>query len=229
MILNNKDINILNLMMQIMEIRNRFAQFGIAPATEFNPKTGVGQPLFYDQETLDDDGMYTVLKHLGGDNRYYTEFFVRYRAFENKADDFLEIAVPVVFEDDCKMCDDADCEDCSNIGYYQLYLIARDGSITEDIDMDEENDEHECCGCCDCCDCCPEEFRDTGIDAAAMMRCRESGAHDYCNCECGEEHCFVECGPNPDEECPLNENGRCHCKYNRCCGCDCECDPDEED
>ena len=230
MILSNKDINILNLTMQIMEIRNRFAQFGIVPASLFsNDKPVQGQPLVYDPETLDDDGMYTILRHLAGDNRYYTDMYVRYRAFDNKADDFVEIAVPVVFEEDCKSCDGESCSECPTIGYYQLYLIGRDGSISEDVDMDEPDEEKCCTGDCECCSCCPNDKAEDRAMVAAMMKCRETGAHNYCNCECGEEHCFVECGPVNDEDCELNENGRCHCPHNRCCGCDCECEPDEED
>lgn len=231
MILNNKDINILNFALKILEIRSRFVQFGIMSAEEYAERTDKNtQPLVYSTETQDDDGMFTVFSGFGNTNRYYEDFFVRYFKSEDKQDDYIEIAVPVVFQEDCHNCQDGDCSECPEIGYYQLYLIDRDGTISEDIDMDECDDSGDgCCGCCDCeCGCGCDTHEDAPT-AAQIMHCRESGEHNLCNCECGEEHCFVECGPDPEAECDLNENGRCHCPHNRCCGCDCECEPDEED
>ncbi len=221
MIFNDKEIGILSLAMKILEIQSRFCRFGIMSSEEYmNSRTYIQeQPLVYNPETLDDDGMYTIYAGYGNSERYYENIYVRYFKGATKDEDFIEVAVPVVLNEDCQ------CYDCKEPSHYQLYLISRDGSIAEDIDADEY--EHECD--CDCHDeCCSQECHENAKSAADIMRCRTTGAHDLCNCECGEEHCFVECGPDPEAECEFNEKGRCHCPHNRCCGCDCECEPDEE-
>lgn len=232
MILNNHDITILNIAMRILELRTRFMQFGVMSTEEYaEARTSLNElPLVYDPITLDDDSMFTIFAGFGNSGKYFEDFYVRYFNGEVKDEDFIEVSIPVVFKDDCAACHDGDCNECPTIGYYQRYLISKDGDIYEDIDMDEPDEECDCCGCDEECGCtCGCDCHEDKPTAGEIMRCRESGAHNLCNCECGEEHCFVECGPDPEAECELNENGRCHCKYNRCCGCDCECEPDEED
>lgn len=233
MMLNNRDINILNLAMKIMEIHSRFCRFGIVEAEEYNAAhtLPMSQALVYDANTLDDDGMFTVFSGFGNSGHYHEDFFVRYCKTEMPENDFIEIAVPIVSQEECCSCQDGNCNECTAIGYYQLYLIRRDGTIAKDIDVDETED----CKHCDCdgscgnnCSCSYDRH-ECAPSVVEMMHCRESGARNLCHCECGVEHCFVECGPENDENCTLNDNGRCHCPHNRCCGCDCECDPDEED
>lgn len=231
MILNNRDINILNLAMQILEIRSRFCQFGIMESEEYNAMSSVPstQTLVYDINTLDDDGMFTVFAGFGVSGRYHETFFVRYFKAETQENDFIEIAVPIVFQETCHNCQDGNCNECAEIRQYQLYHIRRDGLISENIDMDESEDCTHCCCDGSCGNNCSFDRHEDAPSAAEMMRCRESGDHNLCNCECGPEHCFVECGPNNDESCTFNDNGRCHCPHNRCCGCDCECEPNEDD
>lgn len=224
MIFNPNNINLLNVAMRIMEIRSRFCRYGIMTVEEYqNARVGImEEPLLYDPMTLDEDGMYTIFAgYHGCQDKYFEDMYVRLFPGETREEDFIEIAIPVVFDESCHMCDDAVCAECSQIAYYQLYFIGRDGRISEDIESVEDED----CECCCECNDCNEKYPSAG----EMLRCRESGAHNLCNCECGEEHCFVECGPDPEAECEFNENGRCHCQYNRCCGCDNECEPDEED
>lgn len=230
MIFNNRDINILHLVMQMMEIRSRFCQFGVVEAKEYDAAQvpANAQPLVYDSNTLDEDGMFTVLSGLGNSGLYYEDFFVRYGTEKTTGNEMIEIAVPVASPEACSSCYDSNCAECAEIGHYQLYIIHRDGTISEETDMDAEE-----CACCNGSVCennctCGHGCNEKMPSEAAMMRCRESGARNLCNCECGIEHCFVECGPVNDENCEFNENGRCHCSYNRCCGCDCECDVNEE-
>lgn len=220
----------LTLAMRILELRTRFMRYGIMTVEEYD-KARVGvleEPLVYDPITLDDDGMYTVYAGYRGCSRhqFFEDIYVRFSPGDTRDEDFIEVAVPVVDDDDCDTCKDCNCGECPHIHSYQLYLIGRDGCISEDVEM--LDDDECCCGCCDCEDCDCDAHEDTPT-AAHIMHCRESGEHNLCNCECGEEHCFVECGPDSDAECDLNENGRCHCPHNRCCGCDCECEPDEEE
>lgn len=231
MIFNNHDINIVNLVMKILDIRSRFCQCGIMKAEDYvKAKNAPTQTLVYNINSLDDDGMFTVFAGFGNSEYYHEDCFVRYFKAEKPEKDFIEIAIPIVSQEYCNSCQDGDCRECANIEYYQLYLIGRDGSISQDIESNELYDE-ECCSDNDFhyCGCCTQEYREDAKTAADIMHCRETGLHNLCNCECGQEHCFVECGPVNDEDCNFNENGRCHCPHNHCCGCECECEPDEDD
>lgn len=230
MILKKNDVAILNLAMLILELRTRFVRYGIMTVEEYrNARTSSDeQPLVYSTDTLDEDGRYTIFSGFGVTNRYYEDVYVRYVKGDTRSEDFLEVAVPVVFEADCQHCPDCNVNACKEIGYYQLYLIGRDGTIDEDIDgevCDTEDEPETCGGCNGDCEHCHADAQ----TVAAMEECRTSGAHNFCNCECGEALCFVECGPDPEAECDFNENGRCHCPHNRCCGCGCECEPEEEE
>ena len=126
----------------------------------------------------------------------------------------------------CRPAQNADCDACDFISGYHVLHLSPDGGITEEFEATDQS----CCGACeDHCECGECGAIGETKEWQKIKQCRDTGAHNLCNCECGEEHCFVECGPVNDEDCELNENGRCHCPHNRCCGCDCECEPDEED
>lgn len=222
-------IQVLNIAMRIMEIRTRFCQYGIMTIEEYQNAhlSAMKQPLVYDPASLDDDAMFTVCAGYDGHkNLYFEDIHVRYLQGDTLSEDLIEVAVPVVLNEDCQMRHCAGkCNECPEIAYHQLYLIGRNGCIYEDTDMDGSEDHNLCCNCGPECEHTrhhdSDEYQPSAVE---MMRCRESGAHHLCHCECGEEHCFVECGPVPDENCECNENGRCHCPHNKCCGCDCKCE-----
>lgn len=138
MILKQKEVYILNLAMNILTIKERFCRFGIMTTEEYQNSTyrlsSPEQPLVYNEETLDGDGLYTVFSGIGNSARYYKDMIVRYFKTNDKEDDFISVAIPVVYSSDCKNCKQCNIDTCKEIAYYQFYLIARDGTIAEDID-----------------------------------------------------------------------------------------------
>lgn len=212
----------LTLAMRIMELRTRFMRDGIMNVEEYaNAKVGIlEEPLVYDPITLDDEGTYTIYAgYRGNTKKFFEDIDVRFSPGKTREEDFIEVAVPVVDNDDCDACKNGNCDDCPHIHSYQLYFIGRDGCISISSEMLDDDD-------CDChCEC--EGNYDACNCGDKMQECDDNVAHDFCHCECGPEHCFVECDAENDE-CKMNENGRCHCKYNRCCGCKTQCTDEEE-
>ena len=91
--------------------------------------------------TLDDEGMYTIYAgYRGNTKNFFEDIYVRFSPGDTREDDFIEVAVPVVDNDDCDVCKNGNCDDCPHIYSYQLYLIGRDGCISEEIEMLEDDD-----------------------------------------------------------------------------------------
>lgn len=219
---SHENIKAMETLLKIQNIAKRFEKYGAVPlskyrATRVSPSNtrawnAYVMQLVYDDSKKDlEEGEYPVFEHVS----------------KTGSADFLDIKVTY---------------NTSGDGEPYLYLvipgskktlsytIATDGVINP-IDMpaitramnaslDVNNIDDSDCAC--------ELFGETE-EYLRIKECRDSGAHNLCNCECGEEHCFVECGPANDETCEMNDNGRCHCKYNRCCGCDAQCEPDDDD
>lgn len=191
--LSFSEINTLNLAMRILEIRARFCRYGIMTVEEYmNARVGdFEEPLVYDTNTLDEDGMYTIYAGYRGSSlaKFFEDIYVRFYPGDTRNEDFIEVAVPVVDDCECPTCKTGKCEECDHIKYYQLYLIGRDGLISEDIETVDE------CDSCDDCDCAiPCHFNDNEVQEC------ECYADGVCNCAYNScDGCSAECIEDENE------------------------------
>lgn len=234
MIINENESKMLHILAVLLNVRNRFMKYGVVSKDEY-ARLGDAHvaPLVYDPISYDEDGGYTIYSGYGVTGRYHEDIYIRYFPNENAGLSEIEFAVPVTPAESCLGChphNGMGCQSCDSIEAYHALRLTLDGCITEKT---EQVKPHDCGACCSCCNCedddelCREPLTDIHT-SEEMEACRNAAEHTLCNCSCGEEHCFVECGPVNDEDCEYNENGRCHCPHNHCCGCNTPCFPDDE-